>query len=208
MKNLLRFSLLLAVGGLLLFAVPKVAAEPLASSGGWSVLGTHVVQSGETLYCIGRAYGVDPWAIATHNGIVCPNCIYPGTSLEIPDAPTALPAGPVCVPQFGDGGEEPVCEECDEEDLEECIDACHEEHCEEVECPEPCPSTPCQTCQPPACSPCGCEGGSCRYMHVVTYGDTLTKLSMWYGVDMWSIAQCNNLANLNYIRIGQPLCIP
>lgn len=207
MKNLLRFSLFLAVGGLLLFAVPQVAAEPLESGWGWSILGTHVVQPGETLYCIGRAYGgIDPWAIAKHNGIVCPNCIYPGAVLEIPNAPKQLPAGPVCMPQFGDDVEEPVCEECDEEALDECIEACRDEHCEEVECPAPCPTPP--QPQPQPCPPCGCGGCTCRYMHVVTCGDTLTKLSWWYGVDMWSIAQCNNLANLNYIQVGQPLCIP
>lgn len=67
------------------------------------ILGEHTVQPGETLYCIARAYGVDPVAIATTNGIVNPNLIYPGTVLAIPDVPKTLPAGRVCPRQFDDG---------------------------------------------------------------------------------------------------------
>ncbi|MFW6082549.1 MAG: LysM peptidoglycan-binding domain-containing protein [Chloroflexota bacterium] len=67
-----------------------------------SVLGQHTVQPGENLYCIARAYGVDPVAIATTNSIVNPNLIYPGTVLDIPDVSKTLPAGRVCPRQFGD----------------------------------------------------------------------------------------------------------
>lgn len=68
-----------------------------------SILGHHTVQPGETLYCIARAYGVDPAAIATTNGIVNPNLIYVGAVLAIPNVPKTLPAGRVCPRQFGDG---------------------------------------------------------------------------------------------------------
>jgi LysM repeat protein len=51
------------------------------------------------LFCIGRGYGVDPYAIAVQNGIVNPSCIYAGQVLKIPDAPRALPPGPICPPQ-------------------------------------------------------------------------------------------------------------
>jgi LysM repeat protein len=67
----------------------------------WSTLGYHTVQSGETIFCIARAYGVDPWAIATHNGIVHPHTIYPGLRLAIPNAYASLPAGPTCARQWG-----------------------------------------------------------------------------------------------------------
>lgn len=67
----------------------------------WAVLGYHVVRPGETLFCIGRAYGVDPWAIASQNSIVNPSLIFTGMRLAIPDAYRTLPPGPVCVPQFG-----------------------------------------------------------------------------------------------------------
>ena len=50
--------------------------------------------------------------------------------------------------------------------------------------------------------------GSCRYYHTVAYGDTLFKISAWYGVNVWTIAQANNIYNLNLIYAGQVLCIP
>jgi LysM repeat protein len=70
-------------------------------SGG--ILGEHTVRPGESLFCIGRAYGVDPFAIASCNGIVNPNLISIGMLLEIPNAPKTLPPGRVCRRQFGDG---------------------------------------------------------------------------------------------------------
>lgn len=66
-----------------------------------AVLGHHTVRTGETLFCIGRAYQVDPWAIALENAIVNVNVIHPGDVLAIPDVPVALPAGHTCTPQFG-----------------------------------------------------------------------------------------------------------
>jgi putative chitinase len=64
------------------------------------VLGYHTVRAGENLYCIGRAYGVDPFAIASHNGILNPNLISVGMVLAIPNAPKTLPPGRVCARQF------------------------------------------------------------------------------------------------------------
>ena len=65
------------------------------------ILGEHTVQPGENLYCIGRAYGVDPAEIASTNGIVNPNLIYAGMVLSIPDVPKTLPVGRICPKQFG-----------------------------------------------------------------------------------------------------------
>jgi LysM repeat protein len=67
------------------------------------ILGYHTVRAGETLYCIGRAYGVDPYAIASENGIVNPNLISVGLVLAIPNVPKSLPPGRVCPRQFEDG---------------------------------------------------------------------------------------------------------
>jgi LysM repeat protein len=66
-----------------------------------NILGYHTVRPGETLYCIARAYGVDPVAVANTNGIVNPNLIYAGMVLAIPNVPKTLPAGRVCPRQFG-----------------------------------------------------------------------------------------------------------
>lgn len=148
-----RAVLILSVALLLALLTSTVAsAEPLE----WSILGYHTVQSGETLYCIARAYGVDPWAIASQNGVVNPNCIHPGMVLAIPNAYASLPGGRVCARQFGTG-------------------------------------TP------------GC---ACIDHYTIACGDTLTGISLAYGVSMWHIAECNNIINLNYIRAGEVLCIP
>ena len=45
---------------------------------------TCVVRSGDTLYSIGRAYGVSPWSIATANGISNLGRIYVGQRLHLP----------------------------------------------------------------------------------------------------------------------------
>jgi LysM repeat protein len=45
---------------------------------------THTVQSGETIYSIGRLYGVDPQAIIDANNLVNPSLIRPGDTLVIP----------------------------------------------------------------------------------------------------------------------------
>jgi LysM repeat protein len=71
-----------------------------------AVLGTHIVKPGESLYCIGRAYSVSPWAIASYptNNIHWPYTIYPSQTLQIPDVRWYnIPTGPVCVKQFDPG---------------------------------------------------------------------------------------------------------
>ena len=44
----------------------------------------HYVRYGETLFSIGRLYGVNPYAIAHANGLPNPNRIYAGQVLLIP----------------------------------------------------------------------------------------------------------------------------
>ncbi len=127
------------------------------------MLGQHTIRVGETLFCIGRAYGVDPWAIALQNNVVRPNLVHPGMVLDIPDVPAVLPPGPICATQFGD---------------------------------------------PVEAAPAVCGGCTCRWTHIVRWGETLSWISINYGVDMWTIAQCNCIHNLNRIWAGQSLCIP
>jgi len=79
---------------ILLFTASAVHAKPNEG-----IICNHVVQSGETIYCIARAYGVDPGAIAAQNGILNPGLIYPGQVLAIPDVYVVLPAGPTCAAQ-------------------------------------------------------------------------------------------------------------
>jgi LysM repeat protein len=82
---------------------------PVAESLAAEILGKHTVQSGETLYCIGRAYGVDPYAIALQNNIANPNAICAGQVLEIPNQPASLPAGRTCPRQFDGFTPSPTC---------------------------------------------------------------------------------------------------
>lgn len=69
-----------------------VASVASASSGTY-----HKVRYGETLYSIGRYYGVSPYAIAEANGLYNPNHIYAGQVLYIP-------AGGGCYYDCGDTG--------------------------------------------------------------------------------------------------------
>ncbi|MFQ6058545.1 MAG: LysM peptidoglycan-binding domain-containing protein [Anaerolineae bacterium] len=62
---------------LLLGATVSLAAPPASDP-------AHVVRSGETLFSIGRRYGVSPWAIARANGLRNPDLIYAGQVLYIP----------------------------------------------------------------------------------------------------------------------------
>ena len=89
------FPVLLLVLALLLLASTPVYAQP--NAGG--IIVNHVVKSGETIYCIARAYGVSANAIISANPVPYPNWIYPGQVLAIPNVPALLPPGPVCVPQ-------------------------------------------------------------------------------------------------------------
>jgi spore germination protein len=145
--------ILVAVVTLLALTSATVYAKPME----WTTICNHVVQPGQTIWCIARGYGVSPWAIIAHNGLVNPSLIYPGMVLAIPNAPATLPAGPTCTPQCG-GPPPPTC--------------------------------------------------TCAYYHTVVPGSNLFRISLLYGVSMWSIAECNGILNLNLIRAGAVLCIP
>ena len=148
-------SVTVGAGGTPVPTVPVPTTQPPSGD----ILGYHVVQSGENLFCIGRAYGVDPFAIASRNGILNPNVIVAGQSLAIPNVPKALPAGRTCARQFADGG-------------------------------GTVPTT------------------GCSYNYTVVTGDTLTRISLQYGVSVYAIAQASGISNVNLIYAGQVLCIP
>ena len=91
--------------------VPTATAIPTATvvtgyyppppSGGFLVLGRHTVQAGEYLFCIGRAYGVSPEAIADWNSLPVDSVLLVGQKLLIPDVRWEdIPTGQICKPQF------------------------------------------------------------------------------------------------------------
>jgi len=87
MKNLVRRSLLFIVFLLVLqlvVGVTTVLADP----------GYHVVRPGETLFSIGRLYGVNPYVIAQVNGLPNPNYIQIGQVLYIPGSGGWVPPRP------------------------------------------------------------------------------------------------------------------
>ncbi|MFN2286621.1 MAG: LysM peptidoglycan-binding domain-containing protein [Anaerolineae bacterium] len=147
------FPVLLLVFGLLLTSSVPAYAQPNA----YDIIVNHVVQPGETVFCIARAYKVSPAAIINTNLVPYPNWIYPGQVLAIPDVPAWLPPGPTCARQ---------------------------------DSPTP----------PPACT--------CAQYYTVVAGDNLYRISLKFDVNMWRIAECNKIHNLNYIRVGDVLCIP
>jgi len=44
--------------------------------------------------------------------------------------------------------------------------------------------------------------------YLVRYGDTLAGIAAWYGVNLWTLASYNGIANVNRIYAGQVLYIP
>ena len=79
---------------------PVPTTQPTSNNSPY--MGQHTVASGETLYMIGRAYGVYPPAIADTNHISDPNSITPGMVLNIPKVrwPGGVPQGPTTKQQF------------------------------------------------------------------------------------------------------------
>ncbi|MBN1259093.1 MAG: LysM peptidoglycan-binding domain-containing protein [Anaerolineae bacterium] len=51
-------------------------------------------------------------------------------------------------------------------------------------------------------------GLTCDGIHVVQPGENLYRISLRYGVSMWTLAQVNGIANTNHIYVGQRLVIP
>jgi LysM repeat protein len=82
---------------------PAPASTPAAQPSGATGSGLrHVVRSGETVYCIGRAYRVVPNAILRANGLTANRRIFPDMVLTIPNVSwTNIPAGPTCGVQDG-----------------------------------------------------------------------------------------------------------
>jgi LysM repeat protein len=81
MKKYMRKSVFVLVLVVVLLALTvSIAAAKGDTSGGVY----HTVSYGDTLYRIGRMYGVNPYAIARANNLYNPNYIYAGQVLYIP----------------------------------------------------------------------------------------------------------------------------
>ena len=86
--------LILQVVGLTVASAAPAAQSPMPGMPGMPAPIYHVVRSGETLFSIGRLYGVNPWQIGRINGIPNPNLIFVGQMLIIVPGPGPMPPGP------------------------------------------------------------------------------------------------------------------
>ena len=44
--------------------------------------------------------------------------------------------------------------------------------------------------------------------YTVRAGDTLSRIAQYFGVNLWTLAQFNEIANVNLIYVGQVIDIP
>ncbi|MGQ0604242.1 MAG: LysM peptidoglycan-binding domain-containing protein, partial [Anaerolineales bacterium] len=80
---------------------PTETLIPLTLTPGFTILGVHRVQPGDTLTCIGRGYGVVPEAIILANALQPPFSLAVNQPLQIPAVRwNAITPGPVCRTQF------------------------------------------------------------------------------------------------------------
>lgn len=168
-----------------------IPATPVPQGG---ILGTHEVRFGETLYCIGRAYKVTPWAIAKANGIWWPYFIFPYQKLSIPNTLwSPIPGGPICQTQFSTSTPPPTAT------------------------PSPTATPTTATAVPTTATPATVVPATatpvppttaCRYYHTVRAGDNLFRIGLRYGVSYTEIARVNHISNNWLIYTGQQLCIP
>jgi len=175
---------LLVVG--LLVSPPRSAADQVAApTVTSSIIGQHMVQSGDTLYCLGRTYGVLPAAIAGANNLRWPYPLSLGQVLLIPAAPWgSVPPGPVCAAQFKSPFPGFV-----------------------AATPTSMPTTR-PTSSPAPQAPTSAIAVTVAGRHVVRAGETLFCIGRGYRVPPLAIAAANGLGPPYRLSPGQTLVIP
>jgi LysM repeat protein len=188
--GILIFVLLSLVGAQAALAAPPRASPMI-----------HIVQWGENLTFIARRYGVTIQAILNANGIYNANRIYAGQRLVIPVGTWSPPpsSGCTCVVRAGDTlsgiayrygvSVNSIVQ------LNGIVNPNRIYPGQRLAIP--CGSTP-----PPA--PIPPTGG----YYVVRRGDTLARIALRFGVNVWAIVRANGIANPNIIFPGQRLLIP
>jgi len=172
---------------LALACLALIAASPFPDTAS-PILGQHTVQRGETLYCIGRSYGVFPSAIAEANGLSFSAILAVGQVLQIPAVQWAnMPGGPVCAPQFRSPFTNPS-------------PPITEPAVTTVPIPPPATATP----APPVTTISPVVSGS---TYTVQRGDTLFRIGLRFGVTVASLKAANGLVG-NTIFVRQVLVIP
>jgi LysM repeat protein len=159
--------------------VPASYAGPPPAAGFW-----HTVRWGETLFSIGRQFGVNPYSICYANGLHNCDYVWAGQSLWIPDGYSGHDG-------YGkpgwDGYGKPGWDGYGQPGWDGYAKPISDGY-----------GKP------------GWDGGygGCYRNYVVRRGDTLYSIGRMHGVDAWRLAAANGIYNLNMIYAGQCLCIP
>lgn len=144
-------------------------------------LGSHKVIKDETLYCIGRAYGVLPLAIAQANNLHSTARLSIGQVLAIPAVEwNKIPIGPVCKAQF----QSPYI------------------GTSTTTVSTPAPSAP-STQAPTVVTPTSLN----QTAYIVQPGDTLWRIATRFKVTVSALQSKNNLGSSDLIYVGQKLII-
>jgi LysM repeat protein len=161
----------------------------------------HVVQWGETLAVIAQRYGVSMAAIVQANGLANPNFIYAGQRLTIPSgtAPAPPPAGQTTtyVVQRGDTLNLVALRLGTTVNTLVSLNRLSNPNFIYVGQRLQIPGSGASPA--PAASTC---------IYVVQRGDNLAKIALAHRTTVWALTLSNNLANPNFIWVGQRLVIP
>lgn len=169
----------------------------------------HIVQRGETLQTIAARYSTTWEAIASLNNLSNANRIYAGQVLLIP-ARQSQPIYAQYTIQYGDTLTTIA------QRYSTTVDALVDANSITISTtlrpgmvlniPGTGPAQPQQPQTPQ--TPSSPRPAACNTRHTVQYGDTMFRISAWYGVNVYRIAESNGILNLNRIYAGQSLFIP
>ncbi len=162
----------------------------------------YTVASGDSLGKIAEYFGVGQSEIIARNAIANPDWIYVGQELLIPDG-----SGVDEVEQV-----EPL-PEAEPEPAPEVEPAPESEPEPVAELPSETTETVSETVQEPAdegvaeVAPDSAETAPNPATYTVQPGDTLSRIAIRFGLDMWSLASVNGLTNPELIYVGQELLL-
>lgn len=157
------------------------APESVAAS-----YGPNIVAKGDTVYSIGRQYGIDTWEVITQNNLTPPYHIFPGQSLTISKTPAPPSANEHMVSKgdtvysIGRQHHIPIRAIIEHNNLT-----------------PPFILSPGQRLMLPK-----------GHLHVVAKGDTVYSISRAHNTDMHTLVKLNNLDPSYTIKVGDVLILP
>ncbi len=190
--------LICVVSVLLAFLFPLSGSVALAAPAETEPL-VHVVAAGDTLANLAYRYGTTVRVLMEANDLQDPNLIYIGQRLTIPGRAAgsggASPATTYTV-QFGDTLSA----------IAQAFGVSLEALMQANGLTEPSLIRVGQVLRIPGRGQPDATPRAVRY--TVQYGDTLNLIAQRFGVSVYAIAQANDLADINLLRVGQVLIIP